>query len=68
MYKPLVAFALAAALAGCAGTAPGAATAAEDCRTVAQDDTDSHIKVRRDCNSAEEQGSSRPSAQPQTAG
>jgi hypothetical protein len=51
MYKALVAIGVVASLSGCAGTSQNAATAAEDCRTVAQDNTDSHIKVRRDCNS-----------------
>jgi len=51
MYKALVALTVAASLSGCAGTTQNAATVAEDCRTVAQDNTDSHIKVHRDCSS-----------------
>ncbi len=57
MYKSLVALAFVVALAGCAGTTGTAATAAAECKIVNQDSTDSHIKVRRECNPpAEEQG------------
>ena len=54
MYKSLVALAAVASLPGCAGTTRGAAMTAEECKTVAQDNTDSHIKVRQQCDSPTE--------------
>ena len=60
MFKSLVALASAAALAGCAGTAPNAASAAENCKMIAQDNTDSHIKVARQCNSPDATPSGEP--------
>ena len=65
MYKSLVAFAFAALLSGCAGTTQGTASAAEECKIIAQDNTDSHIKVRQECDSAA--GRNSAPAQPQNA-
>ena len=57
MVKSLVALGFVAALAGCAGTPRTAVTTAEECKMVDQDNSDSHIKVRRECKSeAEKQG------------
>ena len=59
MIKSLVALAFMASLAGCAGTPPTAASVADECKMVAQDNSDSHIKVRRECkDEADAQGSS----------
>ena len=56
MYKPLVALASLALLSGCAGTTQGTASAAEQCKMVDQDNTDSHIKVHQQCASPVEEG------------
>ena len=57
MYKYVVALASMAALSACAGTASGAKTAAEECKMVDHDSTDSHIKVKQECTSpADQQG------------
>jgi hypothetical protein len=56
MIKPLVALTFAAALAGCAGTPRmAAASTADECKMVDQDNTDSHIKVHRECKSDAEE-------------
>lgn len=52
MIKPLVALTFVATLAGCAGTPRTAAAGTkEECKMVDQDNTDSQIKVRRECKS-----------------
>jgi hypothetical protein len=56
MIKSLIAMTFVAALTGCAGTAR-TASVADECKMVGQDNSDSHIKVRRECTSeAEQQG------------
>ncbi|HEX6783379.1 MAG TPA: hypothetical protein VF098_01815 [Sphingomicrobium sp.] len=67
MYKSLVALTFVAVLSGCAGTPRNSASLAEQCKMVAQDNSDSHIKVRSDCGS--DQQTSPPAAgQPQQVG
>ena len=52
MRKSLVPLAFLTLLTACAGAPRASAAAAEDCRMVAQDNSDSHIKVRHECSSA----------------
>jgi len=57
MHKSLVALAFLTTLAACAGIPRTAASVADECKMVAQDNSDSHIKVRSECKSeAEQQG------------
>jgi hypothetical protein len=58
MYKSMVALTFLTILPGCAGTARGPEAAAEECKMVDHDATDSHIKVQREC--APTTGSARP--------
>jgi hypothetical protein len=48
MSKSWVSLAFLPFLVACAGTLPGA-MAEKQCRVVAQDNTDSHIKVKNEC-------------------
>jgi uncharacterized lipoprotein YehR (DUF1307 family) len=64
MAKSLVALAFVVALAGCAGTPRNAASVSEECKMVDQDNSDSHIKVHRECKSdADEHGQSKDQQQ-----
>jgi hypothetical protein len=52
MSKSWIALAFLPFVAACAGT-PGAQLAQRQCQAVAQDNTDSHIKVKNECASTE---------------
>ena len=56
MHKSFVVFTFLPLLGACAGSTTPQVKTAQDCRTVAQDDTGSNIKIKRLCSSTAQGG------------